>query len=475
MKRLTSEDFNSLAASRGFEWTGGSVLNGRATTSWRCSEGHNWSTNYWNIKNGYNCPHCSGRAAKSEADYHAVATAKGLVWLGPRVRDVITPTTWKCASGHVWTTTFSCVHKSKGCPQCAGRVAKTEADYRALAAEHGIEWLGPMVTTQQSTYWRCPAGHIWKTKYGHIAAGTGCAKCQRDLRRRQSHDYSGLAERRGFEWLGPLVSTTHAKTGWKCSKGHVWQAPFDKIAGGKGCFECAVIRRADQRRLKPADYHELAAERGILWVGPTVNQGGVPTRWACQEGHEWETCYETVRAGHACPACAGNAKLSDKDYLAVAEERGLMWLGPVGSSKAKTGWRCPKGHEWQTVLGVLRMGCGCPYCYDMVNGAAVSKPQRKLHELLGGELNYPVGRYKVDVALCPNGVQVAVEYDCAYYHDAAHDQRRDAFLLARGWRTLRVKSGVLMPEETSLQAAIARLVAGSAYEEIVLEDWRGGN
>jgi hypothetical protein len=48
---------------------------------------------------------------------------------------------------------------------------------------------------------------------------------------------------------------------------------------------------------------------------------------------------------------------------------------------------------------------------DMVNGARVSKAQRRLCEMLDGKLNLPCGRYLIDVATCVDNVNIAAEYD----------------------------------------------------------------
>lgn len=111
----------------------------------------------------------------------------------------------------------------------------------------------------------------------------------------------------------------------------------------------------------------------------------------------------------------------------------------------------------------------------MVNGFYTSKPQLAIHELLGGEVNRREWRYGIDVAILLDGVAIAVEYDCWYWHQdrVDKDAKRDAFLQSRGWRMLHIKSANLVPTIDQLNAAINRLVQGSLYEEIVLGDWQG--
>lgn len=107
----------------------------------------------------------------------------------------------------------------------------------------------------------------------------------------------------------------------------------------------------------------------------------------------------------------------------------------------------------------------------------MSKPQLALHEMLGGELNFPAKRYHIDIALFDSPQKIAVEYDCWYYHERqrtkAIDEKRDQYLLEQGWHILRIKSGTDIPTMNQLDEVLARLRGTDAYGEIILPDWRG--
>lgn len=91
--------------------------------------------------------------------------------------------------------------------------------------------------------------------------------------------------------------------------------------------------------------------------------------------------------------------------------------------------------------------------------------------MLGGYLNYPVNRYRIDIALITDKLMIAVEYDSWYFHDSERDAQRDQVLLSLGWRVLRIKSGSLLPSRKVLLAALERVIAGERCVEIVLHDW----
>ena len=186
-------------------------------------------------------------------------------------------------------------------------------------------------------------------------------------RRKSSADYHSLAEERGFRWLGPEVPNTQTRTGWRCARDHRWEARYGDIQQGKGCPVCAgTIRKT------PADYHALAGSLGLRWLGPVVPNVKTKTAWRCEQGHTWQTTYDSIRSGKGCPVC-GVATVAEKrrtqpaSYHSLAKERGFRWLGPqVASVRDNTGWSCDKGHEWQATFDNIRRGRGCPVCSSRV-------------------------------------------------------------------------------------------------------------
>lgn len=89
------------------------------------------------------------------------------------------------------------------------------------------------------------------------------------------------------------------------------------------------------------------------------------------------------------------------------------------------------------------------------------------------ELNYPFSMCFLDVFICVNGVKIDCEYDCWLFHDQQRDIKRDKFLQSQGFKTLRVRSGHLLPTEQELFDAIDYLVnTEHHFKEIILSDWK---
>ena len=242
--------------------------------------------------------HSTHSRTKTPADYRALAQQRGFRWLGSPVPDTHTKTTWRCAQGHRWQASYNTIQQGHGCPVCAGWSPKKPADYRTLAKQRGLRWLGPEVPNSQTkTGWQCAQGHRWQTTYSRIQQGRGCPKC-RGTRLKTPTDYRALARMRGLKWVGPEVNSCLTKTNWQCSRGHRLQANYHAVRRGHGCTICSGYQPKT-----PKDYRQMAAERGLHWLGPEVPNVRTKTRWRCALGHEWESSYSTLQQGHGCPLC----------------------------------------------------------------------------------------------------------------------------------------------------------------------------
>lgn len=91
------------------------------------------------------------------------------------------------------------------------------------------------------------------------------------------------------------------------------------------------------------------------------------------------------------------------------------------------------------------------------------------------ELNYPLSRINLDVAIFIDDIKIDLEYDCAHWHkDSQKDRRRDEFTKSQGWKILRIKSGHKIPTLEQLVEAINKLVDDKdrKFAQIILDDWK---
>lgn len=236
----------------------------------------------------------------------------------------------------------------------------TEQDYINLADSRGFVWLGPFPDNALTkTGWQCSIGHIWNARYNDISGGNGCPQCARH----SESDYMELADKRQFTWLGPFPQNAKTKTSWECGNGHVWDARFSDISSGYGCPECA----RNKARLSESDYRKLADRRGFIWIGPLPHNIQTCTKWECGNGHIWNASFGGIYSGNGCPRCSGKARVTDSDYRAIGQDRGIEWLGPFpNDSHMKTAWKCSRGHIWLAAYHTVKRS-GCRKCYEMDN------------------------------------------------------------------------------------------------------------
>ncbi len=192
--------------------------------------------------------------------------------------------------------------------------------------------------------------------------------------------YHALAQDKGIRWLGPEVpSRLDHKTRWRCSEGHEWEASFTTIKRShrNGCFIC--FHQTGTKPSRPAsDYHKLAQQRGIEWLGPYTGSTNANTKWRCAEGHEYQTTYHNIRSakGNGCQQCF-QAKYGSAYYHALAQQKGVTWLGTdvPEYTRFNTLWRCEVGHEYeasyQNVKASKRTGCKQCFVASMRKGGSV--------------------------------------------------------------------------------------------------------
>ena len=482
-KPKTDDDYRALAKRLGFTWLGPFPKNAHAKTGWLCARGHEIEADYGNLNQGMGCKFCvredqGTRQRHPPSDYHALAYKCGLVWIGPEVKGAFEQTVWECcAYGHRWSGRYNDIQQGHGCKLCGARNAAEKSrrqpgEYYALAAYRGFMWLGPVVNqNKQKTHWRCMAGHPLFASFNQISKGRSCRKCS-GLEPKVIQEFRDLALSRGFQWIGEKVCNTATITTWECAKGHTWPTTYSSIQQGSGCPYCAGLAR------KTADdYRVLAEVAGLIWLGPVPENSKSNTGWQCVKGHFFEKPFNEVQSGNGCLECSGLAPKTPEDYRNLASKLGFEWIGSeVPNTNTKTRWMCVKSHRWDATFQTIQQGHGCPECLDMVNGKRVSKNQRKVCEMVDGELNVPVGKRWVDVVKIIGNVKIAIEYDSWFYHggNADKDRARDQELLTGGWRLLRIRSNKLLPTVNQINDAFRRLVAGEVAIDIVLDDWREG-
>ncbi len=500
--QVTMADYEAVERETGYKWLDRAVVRANDKSRWQCHKcEHIWTPSLVQLRsNGNGCPECAkkvigDKARLSAEDYHAVAREKGALWLGeevPRTNKALT--TWQCSEGHICERNYTVMKKSKyGCPQC-GASGRTDAlrlkrkDYINGALDRDIQWGGDKLpkNNREKTFWQCPEGHTWKAPYHDVVDNeSGCPYCANNTPV-TLEDYEGIERERGYKWLDRIVVRSHDKSRWQCHVcGNIWATSLYLLRiKGHGCPECGKLVAVEKLRHSIEDYHDLAQERGAVWLGDSLAEGvEEPTLWECDNcGSISERTYKAMkRSPHPCNQCSFNlrnvnVRLKRDDYITTALDRGIRWMGEEvpRSRQTKTLWQCPEGHTWNTTRATIARGRSCPVCKHYVNGHRTSAPQRELAEILDGELNVRIGRQSVDVAIERQGHKIAIEYDGWHWHGSekaqAYDKRKYKRVMSLGWKLIRICSANLLPSIERLERAISEAIE-VGYAEITLEDW----
>lgn len=119
--------------------------------------------------------------------------------------------------------------------------------------------------------------------------------------------------------------------------------------------------------------HDIAATRGGRCLSESYGGGYDLGRFACAQGHEWDTAFRLVLDGSWCPACMriqGDTKRRVADGLkrlqALAASRGGECLSDSYlGTKVRYQMRCAEGHEWDALGSSLQRGSWCWVCHQV--------------------------------------------------------------------------------------------------------------
>ncbi|MFJ6291830.1 zinc-ribbon domain-containing protein [Streptomyces griseoviridis] len=290
-------------------------------------------------------------------------------------------------------------------------------------------WLAP--GSSDRCQWICAVcRHEWGTSILNRTQGTGCPRCARGQQSARVHQlarprpghsladvHPTIAEQFVTNLTHPQFGTEYVKPGsgdlcqWRCALGHEWTATVSQRvrAVGTGCRLC-YQSGAGKRNQKPrpgkslADlYPQAAAELVLVLDDPQATASDLrpgskrQCRWRCAAGHgEWETTPNSRTGAHksGCPQCgrertrqsrrtpaAGGSLLDQHPDIAAEFLTNLSRPGTVPAdmrpgSNDRCLWRCPKGHEWETITRTRTKpnGTGCPDCVPQSSRKGRQRP-----------------------------------------------------------------------------------------------------
>ena len=133
----TIEEMQTIAEERGGICLSDTYIDSQTKLWWQCAEGHQWSARPANVKRGYWCPHCARVAKGTLAEIQKIAEERGGKCLSKAYVNSRTKLLWECAEGHQWETTPREIKSGYWCPYCAGKAKGTLAEMQSVDKERG--------------------------------------------------------------------------------------------------------------------------------------------------------------------------------------------------------------------------------------------------------------------------------------------------------------------------------------------------
>ena len=250
--------------------------------------------------------------------------------------------TWKCSEGHEFQTEIYNVTLGKWCPFCGGqKVMPGFNDFATKFPDLALEAHGWDPTTKsfgsgEKLEWKCPKHHIYKAGANARGKGNGCPYC---AQRKMWPGFNDLqtthpeiaAEADGWEPASILNGSTK-RLSWKCSLGHVWvSSPSSRISRGSGCPTCAGFVVLPSFNDLQSKFPEVAAEADG-WDPSTVTAfTRKRKKWKCSEGHSWTARISgRTYMGAGCPTCSKAGFDPNKDgylYFLFHDEWDMYQIG----------------------------------------------------------------------------------------------------------------------------------------------------
>ncbi len=207
--------------------------------------------------------------------------------------------------------------------------------------------------------WECAEGHRWETTADKIKnRQTWCPLCAGCVKS-NIDEMKELARARGGKCLSDEYLNTDAKLQWECDKGHRWEATAYHIKRRNSwCPVCA-----GRQKLTIDEMRAVAQGRGGRCLSEQYVNNETKLLWECSHGHRWETIPSLIKREAWCPVCAGNARRSLDEIIAIAESRGGKCLSTKYQNiSTKLRFKCETNHEWEARPSTIKKGHWCPHC-----------------------------------------------------------------------------------------------------------------
>ena len=244
---IAIEELHKLAKSRGGKCLSKKYVNNRTPLEWECKEGHRWEATPGSVNSGAWCHECGGSKKLTIEEMQVLAKSRGGKCLSKKYVNARTKLQWECEKGHRWKSTPSKIkNRGQWCPEC-GRKKRGMKRRLGIEVMHEIaERQGgkclskKYVNSRSYLEWECSEGHRWRSKPNNIRSGKWCAECA-GIKKLTIEEAQAIAKSRGGKCLSKKYTSAHTKLKWECANGHRWLANITSVKhSNTWCSECSA-------------------------------------------------------------------------------------------------------------------------------------------------------------------------------------------------------------------------------------------
>ena len=314
-QRLTLQEVKDFAQSVGLECLSETYTNNNTKMLWRCAEGHVWPAVFGGIQQGNGCPKCSGVARVTLEELQELAGSRGGECLASEIVGVDFHVRWRCGDGHEWEAVPASVKAGRWCAEC--QAGFSERACRALL-ERLTGWLFPKLARIKIPWLVNSRGKRMELDGYSEEIGVAFEYNGRQhydpinhfyrgddskFRQRQEDDANRrlLCEQHGVR----LIEIPHS-VGLENIEGYL-RNELKQI--GVSCLSDQAISLESISHLiyprhRLREMREIAARNGGALLSETFMGFTTNLRWRCSLGHEWESTPANVKRGAWCKSCS---------------------------------------------------------------------------------------------------------------------------------------------------------------------------
>lgn len=370
--RLTIEEMQELAKSRGGECLSKEYINTATKLLWRCDVGHQWYARPSCIKFRLQwCPECYGNTPHTIIDAEMLARLRGGTCLSSIYRNAHAKLLWQCGNKHEWCASFHNVNRGTWCPYCGAYIRENiireifNRMFNAQFIKCHPDWLQsdisvrPLELDGYNEELKLAFEHQGEQHY-HMSSYLHQEKINLATTQKRDEFKKSACSKRGVRLvIVPFTVPLNDLIFYikdQCALCGILPLNMDF-----NIVECVNSAHADG---KLAKLRKIARKRGGACLAIAYYNNMISLPFICKFGHEWSASPASIIGGSWCRRCVHGEPLS----LEIARQCAALRDGKCLSTSyknahAKLKWQCANGHIWHAALAKIKY-CNewCPMC-----------------------------------------------------------------------------------------------------------------